>query len=147
MIICVFLLLSSACSVDPGAANLYRQSRPLEVEMILPESLSPDQQQVIKVSLTQGEEKVDAADIRFEIWKKESKENPEVIKARHDEDGIYVAEKTFAEDGLYYIKADVRARDLHVMPAKQVIVGELTEEEIQSLQPESDQHYGEHGHH
>ncbi|MED1097410.1 FixH family protein [Bacillus capparidis] len=79
--------MSSACSVTPGTANLYRQSKPLEVDMILPESFSLNQKQVIKVNLTQGGEKVDAADIQFEIWKKDSKDNPDVINARNDEEG------------------------------------------------------------
>ncbi|MBP1082330.1 hypothetical protein JOC74_002833 [Bacillus capparidis] len=33
------------------------------------------------------------------------------------------------------------------MHTKQVIAGKLSEEEIKSLQPKSEQHHGEHSHH
>lgn len=146
--ICIFLLLLSACTVDTSADNLYNQSKPLEVDMILPKSNSLNKEQVIKIKLMQEGKKVnDATNIQFEIWKKENHEDHEVIKAKHEGNGIYFAEKTFREDGLYYIKADVRARDLHVMPTKQVIVGNPSEEELNSLQQQPEHPHGDHNHH
>ncbi|WP_245917944.1 FixH family protein [Alteribacillus bidgolensis] len=144
----IFLLLLSACTVDTSTGNLYKQSQPLEVDMILPKSTSLNKEQVIKIQLTQEGKKVDdAAAIQFEIWKKETHEDHEVVKAKHEGNGIYFAEKTFNEDGLYYIKADVRARDLHVMPTKQVIVGNPSEEELNALQQKTEHPHGDHNHH
>nr|WP_281172509.1 FixH family protein [Ectobacillus panaciterrae] len=104
--------------------------------------------QMLKIKLTQEGKKVDnATNIQFEIWKKDNNKDHEVIEAQYEGDGIYRAEKTFNKDGLYYIKADVTAHDLHVMPTKQVIVGKISEEELKLLQKESQDHAGHHDHH
>lgn len=146
--ISILLLFLSACTVDTSAANLYKQSKPVEVDMILPESISLNQPQMLKIKLTQEGKKVDnATNIQFEIWKKDNNKDHEVIEAQYEGDGIYRAEKTFNKDGLYYIKADVTAHDLHVMPTKQVIVGKISEEELKLLQKESQDHAGHHDHH
>ncbi|MFB5660361.1 FixH family protein [Alteribacillus sp. HJP-4] len=143
----ILLLFLSACAVDDNTANLYKKSKPLEIDLILPKSTSLDKEQMIKIKLTQEGEKVEDAAAQLEIWKRDNHEDHEVIKAKSEGNGIYAAEKMFNDDGLYYIRAEVRTSDSHVMPTKQVIVGNPTEEELNSLQQKTEQLQGGHDHH
>ncbi|MFT4399996.1 FixH family protein [Bacillus sp. SW14] len=146
LIILMFLLTS--CTVDPNAADQYIQSKPLDVEMILYSSLSKNKEQELKIKLMQeGKIVENATNVKFEIWKENHKEHSEVVKAEYDNNGIYVATKTFTDDGLYNIKADVKTRDIHVMPTRQVIVGKLSEEEKNALKTNDEKHEGHHSHH
>ncbi|WP_141432127.1 FixH family protein [Bacillus sp. 03113] len=146
--ISMILLLLSACTVDPNASNLYKKEKPLEVEFLLPEAISLNQQHLLKVKVTQEGKLVDAAtNIQFDIWQKDHDENSEVIQAQHDGNGIYYIEKTFAKAGIYYIKADIKAHDSHVMPTKQVIVGTISDEELKSLLKKDQPHSAHHSHH
>ncbi|WP_150223981.1 FixH family protein [Bacillus atrophaeus] len=144
----IFMLLLTSCTVDPNAADQYVQSKQLDVEMILSSSLSKNKEQELKIKLTQEGIKVEnATNVKFEIWKENHQEHSEVVKARYDNNGTYVAKKTFTDDGLYNIKADVKTRDLHVMPTRQVIVGKLSEEEKNALKTNDEKHEGHHSHH
>ncbi|WP_082193856.1 FixH family protein [Bacillus sp. 37MA] len=93
----------------------------------------------MKVRLTQDQENVeDAEDVQFEIWKANSQEESELIEAKYEKEGIYSVKKTFQEDRIYYVQTHVTARGMHVMPKKQFVVGNVSEE------AEEDQSHGSH---
>ena len=74
----------------------------------------------------------------------------EMIKATHEKDGVYSIRKTFKEAGIYYVQTHVTARDMHVMPKKQFLVGNISKEEmekIKQMEGESDQEGESGGHH
>ncbi|WP_166740112.1 hypothetical protein [Halalkalibacterium halodurans] len=48
-------------------------------------------------------------------------------------------EYEFLEDGIYFVQAHVTARGLHVMPTERLIVGDVSEEELESLEEDSGQ--------
>lgn len=49
----ILMLLLTSCTVDPNAADQYVQSKQLDVEIILPSSLSKNKEQNLKMKLTQ----------------------------------------------------------------------------------------------
>jgi hypothetical protein len=143
----ILLLLSTACSLHANVEDLYEQAKPLNADILLPENISLHQKQALKVRLTQeGKIVEDATSLQFEIWNKDHPEDRETVVAQYEGNGMYRSEKTFNEDGIYYVKADVKARNLHVMPTKLVIVGKVSEKELQSLHSTQD-HTGHHNHH
>ncbi|WP_156509930.1 hypothetical protein [Rossellomorea aquimaris] len=58
--------------------------------------------------------------------------------------GIYTIKKTFKEEGIYYVQTHVTARDMHVMPKKQFVVGEVSAEEMKADESEGEDHHSEH---
>ncbi|WP_209121209.1 FixH family protein [Alkalihalobacillus sp. BA299] len=129
------LLLLSACT---GSQTNDEVPKIVDVEIMIPGKISLNKESELSVKLTQGSDIVDDADeVQFEIWKANSKEDSEMIEAKHEKGGIYSIQKTFKEDGLYYVQTHVTARSLHVMPKKQFIVGTATEEELKELEKNS----------
>ncbi|YCA44710.1 FixH family protein [Bacillus sp. JZ8] len=144
----VIILLLSACSVDSDAAKLYRQSEKLKAVIITPETMNPNEEVGLEVEVTKEDKKVEELErMNVEIWKKGSEENKKVIEGQRTTKGTYEVVNTFSEDGIYYVKADVRTKNLHIMPTKQMIVGELSEEDEKSLEPEKEKEHNHHSHH
>ena len=116
------LLLIAGCSSPP--------SEPSEVADLVhvviissPETIQLGQPVQIEAHVTQGSKPVeDAQEVEFEIWK-EGNNKHEKIKVAHDRGGIYPISRTFSEEGVYYVIAHVTARDMHVMPKKELVVG------------------------
>ncbi|MGM0835134.1 MAG: FixH family protein [Bacillota bacterium] len=126
----------------------------VKVETELPADVQIEEEVDIRTHVTQGEENVeDAKEVQIEIWNvEEGKENSELIDAEHNGDGIYGVKYSFENKGIYRIQSHVTARDMHVMPTKQLVVGDFTREQIdeilgseESAEQESD-HEGS-GHH
>ncbi|QOS97261.1 FixH family protein [Brevibacterium sp. JNUCC-42] len=142
------LLLASACTASTDQSSTQNTTPKLvEVDILIPEEISLNEESVLKVQLTQGKENVeDAEDIQFEIWNSNRKEASELIKAQHEKGGIYSVKKTFKENGIYYVQTHVMARGLHVMPKKQFVVGNVSEEELNSIKEESQNQEQSHGH-
>ncbi|MGD6792675.1 FixH family protein [Metabacillus indicus] len=130
MVSAVFVLI--ACSKGENAAE---GSLMVHAEISLPEKISLNTEETLSVSVTQGDQAVeDASEVQFEIWKADSKEESEMIRAEHTGDGIYEVQKSFSEEGSYFVQTHVTARDLHVMPKKEFVVGKgaLTNKEEES---------------
>jgi hypothetical protein len=144
----VIILLLSACSVDSDAAKLYRQSEKMKAVIVVPKTVNPNEEVDLKVEVTKEDKKVEKLEsMNIEIWKKGNEENKKVIEGKRTAKGTYEVVNTFSEDGIYYVKADVRTKDLHIMPTKQMIVGELSEEKAKSLEPEKEKEDNHHSHH
>jgi len=90
---------------------------------------------------------VDAADnVHFMFWNNSSNQN-ESIAAANDGNGVYSVEKTFGQPGLYFVKVHAGANGSNVMPTKQFIAGEISKEQLDSLQKGSQdkqQHHSQH---
>lgn len=131
----ILSLLLSACSLKQDVTNLYKQETPLESEIIIPESISANKQETIKVILTQDGKKVEGADyVHFEIWKQDGSVKFDMEQAKEEGNGTYSLSKNFDSEGLYYIKVHASNDGSIIMPQKQFVVGELSESEIKFLQ-------------
>ena len=75
----------------------------------------------------------DHDEVIFEIWSIGDKDNSEMIEAEHTENGLYEIEYTFESEGIFYVQSYVTARGLHVMPTEEVIIGTLSDEEIEAI--------------
>ena len=53
----------------------------------------------------------------------------EKVEIKHTENGIYRLEKSFPQEGTYYIISHVTARDMHNMPKKEFTIGTPSEPE------------------
>ncbi|WP_374056789.1 FixH family protein [Rossellomorea sp. FM04394] len=137
----------AACTASSSASES-EIAQLVEVNISLPEKISPNEESNIKVKVTQAGESVeDAENIQFEVWKMNDKAESELIEATHEKDGVYSIRKTFKETGVYYVQTHVTARDMHVMPKKQFIVGQVSKEEMEKMKQmeEDSQQEGEGG--
>ncbi|WP_226683215.1 FixH family protein [Sutcliffiella horikoshii] len=148
LVVVPFLLLLVGCSSAPEEET---SMEIVEVEMELPENMTEQEEVAVKTLVTQGEEKVeDAKEVQFEIWNVEKgKENSVLLDAEHVGDGVYEVKHSFEDKGVYRVQSHVTARDMHVMPTKQLVVGNLSQEEIDAIlesEVEEEEHE-DHGHH
>lgn len=100
---------------------------PLEVEILTEsDAFEPGVAGEIQAKVWQGNENIDDADeVVFEIWKEGHEDESENFDGESVGEGIYSLTHTFEEDGLYYVIAHVTARDMHTMPKKEFIVGNV----------------------
>lgn len=121
------VLLLTACgnnNSDTSKGNGDKLPEMVEVEVLLPEKMEPNEEVKIEALVTQGEEKVeDANEVTFEVWKQGQEKDHEMIEGKNDGSGIYSFTKTFEEEGFYFVVAHTTARDMHVMPRVEVTVG------------------------
>lgn len=118
IVMCVALALLAGCGKEEEIPKLLNVDLTVE-----PTKGERDEPVTFKAKVTYGEEEVkDADDVSFEIWLANS-ENHEKIAATHKGNGIYELEKSFNEEGTYYVYAHVTARDMHNMPKKEFIIG------------------------
>ncbi|WP_379966649.1 FixH family protein [Ectobacillus sp. sgz5001026] len=124
-VLCISLIALVACN-SQGQNNTQKDFVPKEVKVEVktnPETLKSNEKIELQAIVTQDGKAVDdAQDVKFETWK-DADQNHTMTVAQHKQNGIYVAEITFAEDGVYHIIAHTNARDMHVMPEVKVIVG------------------------
>lgn len=122
----LFLIISACNNQDNTGEEL-----PEFVEVVLtvkPETGQVNEPMSFEAKVTQGEENVEDAEVTFEIWRAKD-EKHEKIEVKHSEKGIYELEKSFQQEGTYYIISHVTARDMHNMPKKEFIVGTASEPE------------------
>lgn len=145
--ILLFCICLTACSVNKEASSLYKHENALEIDVILPETVPLNKPQLFKVRLSQGGKTVDAADyVHFTFWNNGSNQN-ESIPAANDGNGMYSVEKTIDKPGLYYVKVHAGANGSSVMPTKQFIAGEISKEQLDSLQKGSQDKQQDHSQH
>ncbi|KGR90890.1 hypothetical protein CD30_09300 [Ureibacillus massiliensis 4400831 = CIP 108448 = CCUG 49529] len=149
LFIVLLTCILSACTADPNASQLYKQEKPLEAEIILPEPFEVTNAATIKVNLTQDGEKVETPDyVHFEIWKRDGTVKYEMTEAHNDGNGQFSLTNSFESEGLYYVQVHASNEGSIIMPTKQFIVGHLSESDKQALQadaPVTGEHSG--GHH
>jgi len=128
ILIIVAVLIISACNNKDKKADELPEF--VEVDLkVNPEKGNVNEPMVFEVKVTQGDENVEDADeVTFEIWRSKDEQH-EKIKVEHTADGIYRLEKSFQQEGTYYIISHVTARDMHNMPKKVFVVGTPSEPE------------------
>ncbi|RRN71668.1 hypothetical protein EI200_11035 [Peribacillus simplex] len=118
MLFCMALILLAGCGKEeeiPKMLNVDLAVDPIHGKVNEPVKF--------QAKVTYGDEEVtDADDVSFEIWLANSKDH-EKIPVKHKENGIYELEKTFEEEGTYYVYAHVTARDMHNMPKEKFVIG------------------------
>ncbi|MNI42996.1 hypothetical protein D3C81_1643650 [compost metagenome] len=149
VLLVIFSVLLSACSLRSDAAELYKQEKPLEAAIVIPELLSKDEPQTIKVVLTQGGQPANQADyVHIDLWKQEGTVKLSMEEAAEDGNGVYHINTTFDSDGLYYIKVYASSNGSIIMPRKQFVVGGLSESEWDAIRKnEPEEIEGHHHHH
>lgn len=119
------ILLLAACGSDGDSAGAGNSTDIIEVEINTPQEAEVAEDVTLSVTVTQGDETVEDADeVVYEVWQSGDRDHSEMIEAEHTEGGIYEAETTFEEEGLYYMQAHTTARRLHVMPKQEITVGD-----------------------
>ncbi|MBA4537970.1 FixH family protein [Bacillus aquiflavi] len=123
----LLLAIVSACSNNESAED---EPQFLDVQLsVNPNKAEPNETIVFEAKVTYGDEEVtDADEVKFEVWRAHD-EDHETIVVEHAENGIYRLEKSFAEEGTYYMISHVTARSMHNMPKEEFVVGEPSEPE------------------
>ncbi|MBT2687504.1 FixH family protein [Bacillus sp. ISL-47] len=125
-----FLILGG-CSQSSQQKAKESEETPQVIEAILqvPETLEASEEASLAVTVKQGNEAVtDADEVKFEVWKEGKKEESEMIEAKHDKEGKYMADYAFADEGIYFVQAHVTARSQHTMPKVSIQVGDMKAE-------------------
>lgn len=126
-----FLLLGACGSEQSASPGAGEPNQEVMVEFNTEQQADPAEEILLSVTLTQGDEAVEDADeVVYEVWESGDRDNSEMIPAEHTEDGVYEAETSFEEEGLYYMQAHTTARSLHVMPKQEITVGNPDPESI-----------------
>ena len=146
-VLALLLMFLTACnSGTNNNENSKENEMPqmVEVEILLPENIEPNEEVTIQARVTQGDEMVDdASEVMFEVWQRGQEEDHDMIEGTNDGDGIYSFTKSF-EEGFYFVVAHTTARDLHVMPRDEFTVGNPTPIEDETDEEEHEIH--NHGH-
>lgn len=130
MVITFAGIISVACSQQ----EVEEEPKFLDVQLTAnPEKVQVNDEISFEAKITYGSEAVkDADEVKFEIWRSQDEEHEKLI-VEHSENGIYRLNKSFTEEGTYYIISHVTARSMHNMPKIEFIVGNPSE-------PEEDNH-------
>ena len=144
--IAVMGFLLGGCSAAPSEEA---EPKMLEVELpVNPEKADAGETVSFEAAIRYGDETVtDADEVKFEIWKSQD-EHHDIIPVKAAKNGKYALEKSFTEEGTYYVYSHVTARDMHIMPKKEFIIGKPSEpeEEGSSSMNGMEEHEEEHSH-
>ena len=129
----VFLVTVLCLSIVISCSNKKEQANnlPQMVEVDLSVKPAPgkiNEPITFEAKVTQGKDKVNDGEVIFEIWRAKDDKH-EKVEIKHSENGIYRLEKSFPQEGTYYIISHVTARDMHNMPQKEFTVGTPSEPE------------------
>lgn len=137
----LLLLIFSISMITVSCAPQQAEEEPqfLDVQLtITPEKAEVNKKIQFEAKVTYGPEEVEDADeVKFEVWRANAEEHEKIV-VKHSEKGIYKLEKSFAEEGTYYIIAHVTARSMHNMPKEEFVVGTPSEPEKQDHSDSND---------
>lgn len=138
------VVLTTACSQE----SKEEEPQLLDVNLTInPEKAEVNEPVIFEAKVTYGDEKVtDADDVKFEIWRANDEEHEKIV-VEHAEDGIYRLEKSFTEEGTYYIYSHVTAKNMHNMPKKEFVIGQPSEPEEDSSSMKMEEDNNEHNGH
>ncbi|PFA62555.1 hypothetical protein CN378_20210 [Bacillus sp. AFS015802] len=145
MLVGSLALIIAACgnSNENNGAKDDEKLEAIEATLDVPEKGDKGETISLSTKVTQGDENVDdAGEVKYEIWKNGQKDESEMIEAKHQKGGVYKAEKTFKEDGMYTVQVHVTARDMHTMPKTEIAIGEV--EAGEHGKAGDDHHHGDH---
>ena len=116
-----------------------------EIPMLQVTIQTPEQLEVgeikLRAEVLNGTKPVENADeVIFEVWKSGEFEQSVKIDGIYN-DGVYEADYTFTEDGVYYMYAHTTAFNLHTMPKQQLIVGSPNMEDVKKDNSSAKMHH------
>lgn len=115
---------SNESDIDTNEGPIDADSLMVDVEILTPEEVAVNEPIELAAKVTQNNEPVDDAEIvQFEVWESGYRDKGQLIDGELQGDGVYNAEITFDQEGVYYMFAHTTARGLHVMPKQQIVVG------------------------
>jgi hypothetical protein len=127
LLVFLLVLFLAACGGE-NAEEETDELDVLEVEFNLPETAEPNETVELEAIVMYGDEEVEDADeVVFEYWLTGEEDNSEEAEGVHTENGSYVAEVSFPEEGVYELYAHTTARGLHTMPLKSITIGDPEE--------------------
>ncbi|TDQ41095.1 FixH family protein [Aureibacillus halotolerans] len=109
----------------------------IDVELIVAGAVQPEETAEIQAILTENDAPVVEADtgsVTFEFWKAGEREQGWKEEGTMVEEGTYTAEATFPDSGVYFVQSHVTARGTHAMPKEQILVGDVSEEDIKAAE-------------
>lgn len=121
----ILLFISSCSHQENGNMNDLDGLTVLEVDFDVPETAEVNETITLKATVTYGGEPVtDPRQVDFEIWERGKQDESEWIEAENHGDGTYTTEVTFDRDGIFEMYVHTTAHGLHVMPKREITVGE-----------------------
>ena len=128
----VAVTVLSACSVKEEAVELYKQETPLQATFDVPEVIEAGEAITFEIGLSvQGDVEPDF--VHLELQKADGTISYGMQEATRISDGTYELTTRVKQDGLYIARVHAQANGSTIFPAKQFIVGELTEAEWDAL--------------
>ena len=129
----IFFVTVLCLSIVISCSNKKEQAENLPQMVEVDLSVKPDPGKInepitFEAKVTQGKDKVNDGEVIFEIWRAKDDKH-EKIEIKHSENGIYRLEKSFPQEGTYYIISHVTARSMHNMPKKEFTIGTPSEPE------------------
>lgn len=122
----------SACAVNPDATEHYKQQTPLQATLDFPDVVEAEEPITFEIGLTKlGNIAPDF--VHLELQKADGTLSYGMQEAARLDDGTYELTTSVKEDGLYIARVHAQANGSTIFPAKQFIVGELTEAEWAAL--------------
>lgn len=85
---------------------------------------------------------MDVDDVKFEIWK-DGDEKYEMLDGKYKGKGVYVVEKIFEMDGVYYIIVYINVCEMYVMLEVKVVVGNVKVEDVKKENSDYSVGYGD----
>ncbi|WP_100333993.1 FixH family protein [Bacillus alkalisoli] len=144
-IIIMFLTACNSGTNNNTSDKVNEMPKMVEVEILIPENIQPNEEVTIQARVTQGDEMVDdASEVMFEVWQRGQEKDHDMVESKNDGNGIYSFTQTF-EEGFYFVVAHTTARDLHVMPREEFTVG--TPSPVEEEEEHSDHNHGHSGGH
>ncbi|WP_208588881.1 hypothetical protein [Gracilibacillus suaedae] len=136
LLITTLLILLVACSpnqVNGDAASLYKTEDPAQISLDLPDELTSKEETHIEIDVHQA-----VAEISASLWKQGEENDSVNLDITKMENETYLMKHTFREDGIYYLQIRAETSESKIMPTKRLIVGDLSKEEQELLEQESD---------
>jgi hypothetical protein len=124
-VLCLSIVVSCSNKNDQDDQSMQMVDVDLSVK---PDPGKLNQPITFEAKVTQGKDKVNDAEVIFEIWRAKSDKH-EKVGIKHTENGMYRLEKSFSQEGTYYIISHVTARSMHNMPKKEFTIGTPSEPE------------------
>jgi len=119
-------LLLSGCSLDPDSADHYVAEEQLDAVIDVADG---------QIQVTTSPD----ADVSLSFWREG--EQAETLPVSEEKNGMFTAEKSLVEKGVYFIKADIQTGEQHIMPTKKVWVGIEADTETKEPTPKMKHHH------
>jgi len=121
-VLAVLTLSACATKEEPQSKTADEVLEIVEVDLNIPENASSNVEVIFTAVVTQGGEIVEDADeVKFEVRNIDTGEK-EMLESHLNKKKQYEGQYKFTTKGTYDVTSHVTARDMHVMPTKQILI-------------------------